>query len=314
MKAFIFPGQGSQFVGMGSELAARWLVAREVFDEVDEALGDKLSRIIWSGPANELTLTHNAQPALMAVSVAVSRILEAEGIDWTQAVKFVAGHSLGEYSALVAAGSLSLADGARLLRLRGEAMQRAVPSGQGAMAALLGLDYDDVVEVVKEVKSVEAGVIALANDNAPGQIVISGDKQAVAAAMALAKDKGCKKAIPLSVSAPFHCPLMASAAQEMEQALAQTKINSPRVPLVENMTAAPVEAPDEILRLLVEQVTGCVRWRETILYMIAQGVKEFFEIGSGKVLTGMIKRIDRQAQGQAVGEADEIDKFLETSL
>ena len=314
MQAFIFPGQGSQFIGMGAELAARWPSAREVFDEVDEALGEKLSQLMWSGEADELTLTQNAQPALMAVSVAVARVLEAEGMDWTQKVKFTAGHSLGEYSALVAVGSLSLSDGARLLRARGAAMQKAVPQGQGAMAALLGLDYEDVVAVVKDV---EDGVVALANDNAPGQVVISGDKAAVAAAMELAKAKGCKKAIMLSVSAPFHCPLMKPAAKAMEEALAKIEITAPKVPVVENMTAAPVEDPAEISRLLVEQVTGCVRWRETIGYMIAQGVVDFVEIGAGKVLSGMIKRIDRQGgggappKGRAVGLVEDIDKFLE---
>ena len=314
MQAFIFPGQGSQFIGMGAELAARWPSAREVFNEVDEALGEKLSQLMWSGEADELTLTQNAQPALMAVSVAVARVLEAEGMDWTQKVKFTAGHSLGEYSALVAVGSLSLSDGARLLRARGAAMQKAVPQGQGAMAALLGLDYEDVVAVVKDV---EDGVVALANDNAPGQVVISGDKAAVAAAMELAKAKGCKKAIMLSVSAPFHCPLMKPAAKAMEEALAKIEITAPKVPVVENMTAAPVEDPAEISRLLVEQVTGCVRWRETIGYMIAQGVVDFVEIGAGKVLSGMIKRIDRQGgggappKGRAVGLVEDIDKFLE---
>ena len=308
MQAFIFPGQGSQFIGMGAELAARWPSAREVFDEVDEALGEKLSQLMWSGEADELTLTQNAQPALMAVSVAVARVLEAEGMDWTQKVKFTAGHSLGEYSALVAVGSLSLSDGARLLRARGAAMQKAVPQGQGAMAALLGLDYEEVVAVVKDV---EDGVVALANDNAPGQVVISGDKAAVAAAMELAKAKGCKKAIMLSVSAPFHCPLMKPAAKAMEEALAKIEITAPKVPVVENMTAAPVEDPAEISRLLVEQVTGCVRWRETIGYMIAQGVVDFVEIGAGKVLSGMIKRIDRRGQARAVGLVEDIDKFLE---
>ena len=314
MQAFIFPGQGSQFIGMGAELAARWPSAREVFDEVDEALGEKLSQLMWSGEADELTLTQNAQPALMAVSVAVARVLEAEGMDWTQKVKFTAGHSLGEYSALVAVGSLSLSDAALLLRARGAAMQKAVPQGQGAMAALLGLDYEDVVAVVKDV---EDGVVALANDNAPGQVVISGDKAAVAAAMELAKAKGCKKAIMLSVSAPFHCPLMKPAAKAMEEALAKIEITAPKVPVVENMTAAPVEDPVEISRLLVEQVTGCVRWRETIGYMIAQGVVDFVEIGAGKVLSGMIKRIDRQGGGgappkaRAVGLVEDIDKFLE---
>ena len=293
---------------MGAELAARWPSAREVFDEVDEALGEKLSQLMWSGEADELTLTQNAQPALMAVSVAVARVLEAEGMDWTQKVKFTAGHSLGEYSALVAVGSLSLSDGARLLRARGAAMQKAVPQGQGAMAALLGLDYEDVVAVVKDV---EDGVVALANDNAPGQVVISGDKAAVAAAMELAKAKGCKKAIMLSVSAPFHCPLMKPAAKAMEEALAKIEITAPKVPVVENMTAAPVEDPAEISRLLVEQVTGCVRWRETIGYMIAQGVVDFVEIGAGKVLSGMIKRIDRRGQARAVGLVEDIDKFLE---
>ena len=308
MQAFIFPGQGSQFIGMGAELAARWPSAREVFDEVDEALGEKLSQLMWSGEAEELTLTQNAQPALMAVSVAVARVLEAEGMDWTQKVKFTAGHSLGEYSALVAVGSLSLSDAARLLRTRGAAMQKAVPQGQGAMAALLGLDYEDVVAVVK---NVEDGVVALANDNAPGQVVISGDKAAVAAAMELAKAKGCKKAIMLSVSAPFHCPLMKPAAEAMAAALAKIEIIAPKVPVVENMTAAPVQDPAEISRLLVEQVTGCVRWRETIGYMIAQGVVDFVEIGAGKVLSGMIKRIDRQGKARAVGLVEDIDKFLE---
>ncbi len=310
MKAFIFPGQGSQFIGMGAALAESWPVARRVFDEVDEALGESLSQKMWSGTAEELTLTQNAQPALLAASMAVVRVLEDQGVDLARAVKFVAGHSLGEYSALTAAGSLSLSDSAKLLRLRGAAMQRAVPSGQdaqGAMAALLGLDYQDVADVVKNITE---GVVALANDNAPGQIVISGDKNAVSAAMALAKEKGCKKAIMLSVSAPFHCPLMAPAAAEMDEALAQIKISTPKIAVVENMIAKPIERTEDIHRLLVEQITGCVRWRETISYMIKQGVTDFFEIGAGKVLSGMIKRIDRQAQGHAVGEVEEVEKLL----
>lgn len=306
--AFTFPGQGSQSVGMGAELAAAVPAAREVFEEVDEALGQNLFRLMSEGPAEELTLTENAQPALMAMSAAVMRVLVKDaGLDLAQKAKFVAGHSLGEYSALVAAEALGLADAARLLKTRGKAMQAAVPPGEGAMAALLGIDIEAVAE--KVVAEEGQGICAIANDNAPGQVVISGEAAAVDAAIERAKAAGAKKAMALSVSAPFHCALMAPAAEAMQEALGHVTIETPRVPLVANVTAEPVSDPDRIRELLVEQVTGRVRWRESVAYMAGQGVEKVAEVGAGKVLTGMAKRIDRSLGLVTVETPDDIDAF-----
>lgn len=291
---------------MGQALAEAYPAARAVFDEVDEALGFSLSAVIWGEDQAQLTLTANAQPAIMAVSIAIARTLEEQGFDFAPAGKFVAGHSLGEYSALIAVGSLSLSDGARLLRLRGEAMQEAVPLGQGAMAAVLGLSYEDVAAFIGQIKDV-----ALANDNANGQSVISGTKEAVAQAIDIAKEKGAKRAMMLDVSAPFHCPLMQPAADKMAAVLADIELNQPKLPLVENMLAAATSDAEEIRKLLVEQIVGCVRWRESIAFMVAQGVKDFYEVGAGKVLSGMIKRIDETAKGHNIGTEEEINKFME---
>jgi len=288
MRAFVFPGQGAQSIGMGRALAEAVPAARAVFDEVDAALGEKLSALIWEGDADTLTLTRNAQPALMATSLAAMRALEAEGVAITDAA-FVAGHSLGEYSALCAAGAIGLADTARLLRLRGEAMQSAVPVGEGAMAALLGLDFAAAGAVAAEAAGGE--VCVAANDNDPAQVVVSGTRAAVERAVALAKERGARRALLLPVSAPFHSPLMAPAAAAMREALAQVAIAAPAVPLVANVRAAAVSDPDEIRALLVEQVTGTVRWRESVAWMAAQGVTEAWEIGAGKALSGMIRRI-----------------------
>jgi [acyl-carrier-protein] S-malonyltransferase len=311
--AFVFPGQGSQAVGMGQELAQSHAAAREVFEEVDEALGQNLSRLMFEGPIEELTLTENAQPALMAVSMAVVRILEKDGnMDFAKTAKYVAGHSLGEYSALTAAGALDLSDAARLLKARGQAMQQAVPVGVGAMAALLGLNIEPVEEVVAEAreKAAPGEVVAAANDNADGQVVLSGHKGAVEVAIEIAKEKGAKKAMLLPVSAPFHCPLMQPAADEMAERLKEVVIAPPRVPLIANVTASEVSDPDTIRRLLVEQVTGRVRWRESVLYMGEQGVSELVELGAGKILTGMVRRINREMTGSAVGTPADIDAFL----
>jgi len=297
-RAFVFPGQGAQTIGMGKELAEAYPAARAVFDEVDEALGEKLSALIWEGEQEELTLTQNAQPALMATSLAAMRALEAEGVG-IDAASMVAGHSLGEYSALAAAGALSVADCARLLRTRGEAMQKAVPVGVGAMAAVLGLDLDAVREVAEA--AAQGEVCQAANDNDPGQVVVSGHKAAVERAVDLAKDKGAKRAMLLPVSAPFHCALMQPAADVMAEALAAVEIKAPAVPVVANVRAEAVGDPDEIRKLLVEQVTGAVRWRESVLYMAAQGVTEAWEIGAGKALSGMIRRIDRSLACRNVG-------------
>jgi [acyl-carrier-protein] S-malonyltransferase len=289
IRAFIFPGQGSQSVGMGRGLAEASPHARAVFEEVDDALGEKLSALMWEGPEETLTLTANAQPAIMAVSIAALRVLEAEGgIRLADKAAFVAGHSLGEYTALAAAGSIGLAETARLLRRRGEAMQAAVAPGVGAMAALLGLGYEAVVEIAAE--AAQDQICAAANDNGAGQVVVSGHVEAVARAMALAKTKGARHSVLLPVSAPFHCPLMAPAAEAMAEALAATTIQAPFVPLIANVTAAPVTDPDTIRRLLVEQVTGTVRWRESVLAMAELGVTGFVELG-GKVLAPMIRRI-----------------------
>jgi [acyl-carrier-protein] S-malonyltransferase len=298
--AFTFPGQGSQTVGMGKALADTFPVARAVFNEVDAALGEKLTAVIWDGPAETLQLTENAQPALMAVSLAALRVLEAEaGFSVARDAAFVAGHSLGEYSALAAAGSLTIADTARLLRTRGRAMQQAVPVGAGAMAALLGLDYEAAVAIAEE--AAEGEVCQAANDNGAGQVVVSGAKAAIDRAVEIAKAKGAKRAMLLPVSAPFHCKLMQPAADVMAEALAKVTIVKPVSPLVSNVLAAAISDPDEIRRRLVEQVTGTVRWRESIAYMSAQGVTRFFEIGAGKVLSGLVKRIAEGAVGIAVG-------------
>jgi [acyl-carrier-protein] S-malonyltransferase len=296
---------------MGKELAEAFPAANAVFDEVNDALGQDLTALMWGGPEDELTLTENAQPALMAVSVAVMRTLESEG-GWSLADKasFVAGHSLGEYSALAAAGTFSLADTARLLKTRGRAMQAAVPVGEGAMAAMLGLSFEDAQAVAAEAAAGE--VCSAANDNADGQVVISGSKAAVERAAVLAKDKGAKRAMLLPVSAPFHCALMQPAADAMAEALASVNMKAPSVPLVANVTASAVSDPDEIRKLLVAQVTGMVRWRESVQYLAAQGVTELVETGAGKVLTGLTRRIDKSVGGAAVGTPADIASILET--
>jgi [acyl-carrier-protein] S-malonyltransferase len=306
--AFVFPGQGSQTVGMGKSLAEAFVPARQVFEEVDAALGEKLSDTIWNGPLETLTLTENAQPALMAVSLAAMRVLEAEtGLDLARDVAFVAGHSLGEYSALAAAGSLAVADAARLLRTRGRAMQKAVPVGVGAMAALIGVDLAAAGAIAREAAA--GAVCAAANDNGGGQVVLSGDKAAVERAVDIAKAQGVKRAMMLPVSAPFHCALMHPAADVMAEALAQVTVKPPRVPLVANVLAAPISDPAAIVQSLVEQVTGTVRWRESVGFMADAGVTTFYEIGSGKVLTGLIKRIADGATGSAIGTPDDVARF-----
>ncbi|HWL58821.1 MAG TPA: ACP S-malonyltransferase [Paracoccus sp. (in: a-proteobacteria)] len=303
MRAFVFPGQGAQVIGMGRELAEAYPAARDVFAEVDEALGEKLSDLIWNGDIEMLTLTQNAQPALMATSMAAFRALEAEGFGIKDA-DFVAGHSLGEYSALCAAGALGLSDTARLLRLRGQAMQEAVPVGQGAMAAILGLDFATVDQIARD--AAEGEVCQAANDNDPAQVVISGHKAAVERAAALAKERGAKRALMLPVSAPFHSALMQPAAAVMAEALAAVEIATPAVPLVANVRAEPVSDPGVIRRLLVEQVTGSVRWRESVAFMAGAGVTEFWEIGAGKALSGMIKRIAKDAVTKNIGTPADI--------
>ena len=303
--AFTFPGQGSQVVGMGKALADAEFEARAVFEAVDEALGEKLSTIIWEGPIETLTLTENAQPALMAVSLAALRVLEARGISLRDSAAYVAGHSLGEYSALAAAGALSVPDAAKLLRARGRAMQAAVPVGSGAMAALLGLELDVAREVAAE--AAEADVCAAANDNGGGQVVISGSKAAVERAIVIAQQKGAKRAILLPVSAPFHCALMEPAAHAMEEALGTVEIRAPVVPLVANVLARPISDPVEIRRRLVEQVTGMVRWRESIAWLGDAGVNLFVEVGAGKVLSGLARRIVDGAETIAVGGPADID-------
>ncbi len=309
-KAFVFPGQGSQAVGMGKALADAFPAARAVFDEVDAALGEKLSALMFEGPEADLVLTANAQPALMAVSLAATRVLEAEaGLDLARDAKFVAGHSLGEYSALAAAGAFSLADAARLLRLRGKAMQAAVPVGQGAMAALLGLDYETGVAVAAEAQAEAGGVCQIANDNGGGQVVASGSKAAVDKAIEIAKGKGAKRAMLLAVSAPFHCALMQPAADAMAEALAKTNIVAPKVPVVANVVASAVSDPAEIRDLLVKQVTGTVRWRECVGYMAANGCDRFVELGAGKVLTGLLKRLADGATGMSVGAPADVEAY-----
>ncbi len=300
--AFVFPGQGAQTIGMGRALAEAYPAAKAVFDEVDDALGENLSGLIWDGDIETLTLTQNAQPALMATSLAALRALNAEGIAVDKA-SFVAGHSLGEYSALAAAGSISIADTARLLRTRGQAMQSAVPVGEGAMAAILGLDLEAVRAVAAE--AAEGDVCQAANDNDPTQVVVSGSKAAVERAAVIAKDKGAKRAVMLPVSAPFHCALMQPAADVMAEALAKVEIAAPAVPLIANVRADVVTDPDEIRALLVEQVTGSVRWRESVQTMAAKGVTEFWEIGAGKALSGMIRKIDRGLVSRQVGTPED---------
>jgi [acyl-carrier-protein] S-malonyltransferase len=307
--AFVFPGQGSQAVGMGAELAKTYPSARAVFDEVDAALGQKLSDIMINGPIEALTLTENAQPALMAVSLAVMRVLEHDkGFRLAGKVKYVAGHSLGEYSALAAAGALSVADAARLLKTRGRAMQDAVPVGQGAMAALLGVGKDAAEKLAAE--AAQGEVCQLANDNEPTQAVISGAKTAIDRAAGLAKAHGVRRFMPLNVSAPFHCALMQPAADVMADALAKVEIKAPAVPVVANVLAAPISDPDEIRRRLVEQVTGTVRWRECVARMTADGVTTIYEIGSGKVLAGLVKRIAPALTATSIGTPQDIDAAL----
>jgi [acyl-carrier-protein] S-malonyltransferase len=306
--ALVFPGQGSQTVGMGKALADSFAPARQVFAEVDEALGEKLSAIVFEGPSETLTLTQNAQPALMAVSLAALRVLEAEaGLALERDVQFVAGHSLGEYSALAAAGSFSLADTARLLRIRGLAMQKAVPVGVGAMAALLGLDFDAAAAIAAE--AAQGQVCQAANDNGAGQVVVSGDKAAVERAVELAKGKGAKRAMLLPVSAPFHCALMQPAADAMAEALAKVSVKAPAVPVVSNVLARPMREPAEIVRALIAQVTGTVRWRESVAFMAQAGVTTFYEIGAGKVLSGLIRRIAEAATASAVGSPADVAAF-----
>jgi [acyl-carrier-protein] S-malonyltransferase len=306
--AFVFPGQGSQAVGMGKALAEAFPQARAVFDEVDGALGEKLTTIMWEGPADTLTLTENAQPALMAVSLAVMRVLEAEaGVDLKRDAQFVAGHSLGEYSALAAAGAFSISDTANLLRIRGRVMQHAVPVGTGAMAALLGLELDAAAAAAAE--AAQGEVCDVANDNGGGQVVVSGNTSAVERAVEIAKAKGAKRAMMLKVSAPFHCALMKPAADAMAAALGRTNVKSPVVPVVANVLAKPISDPQDIVRRLVEQVTGTVRWRECVMFMAGAGVTTFYEIGSGKVLTGLLKRVADGATGTTIGTPDEVAAF-----
>ncbi|MBI0003246.1 ACP S-malonyltransferase [Bartonella sp. M0177] len=306
--AFTFPGQGSQSVGMGKALSEQFPEARAVFEEVDDALGEKLSSVMFEGPEDVLTLTANAQPALMAVSMAVIRVLEKNGLDLKSKVSFVAGHSLGEYSALCAAGTFSLADTARLLRIRGNAMQAAVAVGEGAMAAIIGLEEEVVSEICSSVLG--EGICEIANDNGGGQLVISGATKAVNAAVKLATEKGAKRAILLSVSAPFHSSLMQPAADAMHDALLDVNKLAPVVPVIPNVSVEPETDPEKIIELLVHQVTGRVRWRETVEWFAAHRVDTLFEIGSGKVLTGLARRIDRNLNGMAVGTAEEIENAL----
>lgn len=306
--AYVFPGQGSQAVGMGKALSETFPIARRTFEEVDDALADKLSAVMWEGPAETLTLTENTQPALVAVSLAAMRVLESEaGVVLARDATFVAGHSVGEYSALAAAGSLSLADAVRLVRTRGRAMQRAVPVGMGAMAALLGVDFEQAAAIAAE--AAQGELVQAANDNGGGQVVVSGHKAAVERAVEVAKAKGVRRAMLLPVSAPFHSALMQPAAEVMAEALSKVTIKAPVVPLVANVTAAPVTEPAQIMRGLVEQVTGTVRWRESVAFMAAAGVAQFFEVGSGKVLSGLVKRIADGASGVSIGTPDDIAAF-----
>lgn len=306
--AFTFPGQGSQSVGMGKDLADAFPAARAVFEEIDDALAQKLAALMWDGPEDELTLTANAQPALMAVSMAAMRALEAGGFSLQDRVAYVAGHSLGEYSALAAAGALTLADTARLLRIRGDAMQQAVPVGRGAMAAIIGLEEDGVEALCAD--CADAGVCQIANDNGGGQIVISGARESIEKAVAIAAEKGAKRALLLPVSAPFHSELMQPAADAMHAALDDVSVRKPVVPLVANVIASPVEDPEKIKQLLVEQVTGRVRWRETVSWFASNGVTEVYEVGAGKVLTGLARRIDRSLAGKAINTPQDIEDCL----
>lgn len=306
--AFTFPGQGSQAVGMGKDLAEAFPEARRVFDEVDDALGEKLSALMWDGPEDKLTLTANAQPALMAVSLAAMRALEARGFDLASKVSYVAGHSLGEYSALAAAGTFSVADTARLLRIRGNAMQAAVPVGAGAMAAIIGLEQDAVEEACAEAG--KGAACQIANDNGGGQLVISGAKAAVEEAARLCTEKGAKRALMLQVSAPFHSALMAPAAEAMREALAEVQKNAPKVPVVANVVVAPLSDPDEIAARLVEQVTGRVRWRETVEWFAANGVTTLYEVGSGKVLSGLARRIEKSVTTANIATAADVEAAL----
>jgi [acyl-carrier-protein] S-malonyltransferase len=308
--AFTFPGQGSQQIGMGAQLAEAFQPARELFQEVDDALSQHLSKIMWQGPEDELTLTENAQPALMAVSMAVIKVLQKEaGLDLAARVAFVAGHSLGEYSALAAAGALSVADTARLLKTRGQAMQRAVPVGEGAMAALLGLELDQVREVAEA--AAQGEVCDAANDNAPGQVVVSGTKAAVERAVDLAKEAGARRAMLLPVSAPFHCALMRPAAEIMADALGDADLSAPAVPLVANVTARQMSLPDDIRQSLVDQITGMVRWRESVGFMIENGVDTLYELGAGKVLSGLARRIHRDATAVSIGTPEDVEAAAE---
>jgi len=312
-RALVFPGQGSQAVGMGGELADAFTSAREVLEEADDALKDRLSRLIREGPPETLTLTENAQPALLTTSIAVLRVLEREGgFDVSRHAEFVAGHSLGEYSALTGAGALALADAVRIVRRRGRAMQEATPAGTGAMAALLGAELDQAQAIAADAAAETKLVCGVANDNGGGQVVVSGAKAAVERAVALAAERGLKRAIMLPVSAPFHCPLMQPAADVMAEALGAIAVAVPSVPVVANVTAAPVRDPETIRRLLIEQVTGMVRWRETVLRLKEDGVTEIVELGAGKVLAGLVRRIDRDIEVRSVGTPADVEAFLKT--
>ncbi len=314
-RAFVFPGQGSQAVGMGRELAEAFAPARHVFEEVDEALKQRLSRLMFEGPEDDLTLTENAQPALMAVSLAIMRTLEQEGgVNLADTAEFVAGHSLGEYSALASAGTFEVAEAARLLRQRGAAMQKAVPVGEGAMAAVLGLDPEDAQAVADAAAKAEGEgeICTIANDNAPGQVVVSGHTAAVERAIALAAERGARRSIMLPVSAPFHCSLMAPAADVMAEALAKVTLQPPQVPVVPNVSAEPTSEPETLRRLLVEQVTAVVRWRESVLAMKERGVDTLIEVGAGKVLCGLARRIDRELSAVPVGTPAEVEALLKT--
>lgn len=311
MRAFIFPGQGSQSIGMGKAFADAFVTAREVFEEVDDALGQRLSRLMWEGPAPDLELTENTQPAIMAYSMAIMRVLQRDAhLDLARHARLVAGHSLGEYSALCATGAFTLADSARLVRIRGHAMQSAAPVGTGGMTALLGISIEDAVKVVEEAAA--AGVVVVANDNAPGQVVISGETAALARAGEIAKSKGAKRAIPLPVSTPNHSPLLKSAGEAMRDALEQVVIRPPSVPVVSNVTAAEVSEPETIRRLLVEQITSRVRWRETVSGFRALGVSTTVEAGGGKVLTGMVRRIDPELASVSIDSPKDIETFAAT--
>lgn len=309
-RAFVFPGQGSQFIGMGKDLNENFAEAREVFQEVDDSLSQNLSALMFDGDASDLNMTENTQPALMAVSVAVARILENQGgIAIKDNAAYVAGHSLGEYSALTAAGVLSVSDCAKLLKLRGTSMQKAVSVGLGSMAAVLGLDFDVVAQIAQD--AAQGQVCAAANDNSDGQVVVSGHKEAVERAVALASEKGAKRAVILPVSAPFHCDLMAPAAEAMAPALADTVFKAPVVPVVTNVTADAQSDPEKLKALLIEQITGMVRWRESVLYMKSQGVEEMVELGAGKVLCGLARRIDRSIACANAGAVEDIESLIQ---